>query len=170
MRSRLGSAAGDDGDDVDVGGVPVEVLSSAVVDGRGERVRVAGRKLDVAQRNVDVEGGHDERCAQLVRVDGAEPRSLTDRSYPTVRGAPIEERSVATLQDRSLVAFADRKVDPSCSTRHLSTLGRLAACVRADIARVVGAPASVICVFLTGHLEAPAIARVHSGRVNAATS
>lgn len=50
------SAARDEGDD-DVGGVPVEVLSPAVVNRRSPWVGVAGCDLDIPQRHAGVEGG-----------------------------------------------------------------------------------------------------------------
>jgi hypothetical protein len=105
-----GSAAGDESDD-DVGGVAVEVLASPVVDGRGAGVGVTGGDLDVSQRDPGVEGGHDERGSQHVRVDGAEPRALADRPDPAMRGAPVETVAVTAPQDRPVVAFAGGQVD-----------------------------------------------------------
>ena len=107
------SAACDEGDD-DVGGVAVEVLASPVVDGCGAWVGVAGSDLDVAQRDTGVERSHDERRSEHVRVDVAKPGTLTDRTHPPVRGAPVEALPIATVQDRAVVAFTDGQIDGSC--------------------------------------------------------
>ena len=77
--SAVGSAASDERYD-NVGGVAVEVLASAVIDGRGARVGVAGGDLNIPERDTGVEGGHDERCSQHVRVHGAESGALADRT------------------------------------------------------------------------------------------
>ncbi len=53
----------------DVGGMAVEVLAAPVVDRGGTRIRMAGGDLHVAKWDTCVEGGHDERGSQHVRVD-----------------------------------------------------------------------------------------------------
>jgi len=108
------SATGDEGDD-DIGGVAVEVLVSPVVDGRGAGVGVTGGDLNVAQRHPGVEGRHDERGSEHVRVNGTEAGALRDRPDPPVGGAPVEALAVSAAQDRSFAAFADGEVDcPGC--------------------------------------------------------
>ena len=72
LRGALWLSACDEGDH-DVGGVAVEVLTAAVVDRRGPWIRMACCELHVAEWDAGVEGGHDERGAQHVRVDVAEP-------------------------------------------------------------------------------------------------
>jgi hypothetical protein len=109
----LGSAAGHEGDH-DVGGVAVEVLAAPVVDSRGSGVGVSGGDLDVSQRDPGVQGGHDERGSQHVRVHGPEPRALADRADPPVGGSPVEALAVTAPQDRSVVAFTDCEVDRAC--------------------------------------------------------
>ena len=104
------SAAGDEGDD-DVGSVAVEVRASPVVDGGGAGVGVAGGDLDVAERDAGIEGGHDERGAQHVRVDVSDLGLLGDGADPSMGGASIEALAVAASQDRPVVSFADREVN-----------------------------------------------------------
>ena len=104
------SAARDLGDD-DVGGVSVEVLAASVVDGRGARVSVSRSDLHVTEGNAGVEGGHDERRAEHVRVHRAESGTFRDRGDPSVGGASLESLSVCTAQDRACAAFADGEVD-----------------------------------------------------------
>jgi hypothetical protein len=53
--------------------VAVEVLAAPVVDRRRSRVGVTSSDLDVSERHVRVEGRHDERGSQHVRVHGTEP-------------------------------------------------------------------------------------------------
>src|SRR5919106_1622499 len=105
-----GSAAGDEGDD-DVRGVAVEVLASPVVDRRSAGIGMTGRDLHVPERDAGIEGRHDERGSQHVRVDSAEPGALSDRAGPAMRGSPVKALTVTAPQDRSLVALTDRQVD-----------------------------------------------------------
>ena len=107
-----GSAACYEGDD-DVGGVAVEVWSASVVDGGGSWVGVAGGELNVSEGDSGVEGGHDERCAQHVRVDVAEPGAFADGSHPSLCGTSIEPVPVAPQQDWAFVAFADGEINRS---------------------------------------------------------
>src|ERR687892_1153472 len=86
-------------------------MASPVVDGGGSGVGVTGGDLDVSQRDPGVEGGHDERGSQHVRVHGAEPGTLADRADPPVGGSPVEAVAVTASQDRSVVAFTDGQVD-----------------------------------------------------------
>jgi hypothetical protein len=113
----LGSATGHEGDD-NVGGVSVEVLASPVVDRGGSGVGVTGGDLDVSQRDPSVEGGHDERGSQHVRVNGAEPGTLADRADPPVGRAPVEAVAVTASQDRPLVAISDGQVDRPSGPRY----------------------------------------------------
>ncbi len=100
----------------DVGGVAVEVLAAPVVDRGGTRIRMAGGDLHVAKWDTCVEGGHDERGSQHVRVDQPEPGSLANGTNPAVSSAPVEALTVATAQDRALAAFTDRQIDgPRCA-------------------------------------------------------
>jgi len=71
------SAAGDEGDD-GVGGVTVVVLAAPVLDRGRARIGMARGDLDVAKRDAGVQGGHDERGAQHVRVDPLQARSCAD--------------------------------------------------------------------------------------------
>ena len=94
MRSLGSGSAARDERHHDVGSVAVEVLSSTVVDGGRARVGVPGGDLDVAQRHAGVEGRHDERGSQHVRVHGAKPGALANSVDPPVRGAPVEALAV----------------------------------------------------------------------------
>jgi hypothetical protein len=91
--------------------VAVEVLSAMVVDPGGARVGVSRGELDVAQRDAGVERGHDESCAQHVRMYGSESGALSDRSHPSMRCAPIEPLTIAPQQDRPVIPLADREVN-----------------------------------------------------------
>ena len=86
---RTALTAGHEGDH-DVGGVAVEVLPPAVIDGRRPRIGVAGGDLDVTQGHAGVEGGHDEGGSQHVGMDDPEPGLLADGADPAVRRAPVE--------------------------------------------------------------------------------
>lgn len=85
-----------------------------------------GRGLHVAQRHSGVEGGHDERGTQHVRVNVSEPGALADRPDP-VRRAPVESLPVPAPQDRTFMAFADSQVDRARCARHERDHGRLGA-------------------------------------------
>jgi hypothetical protein len=111
------SAAGDEGHH-DVGGVSVEALASAVVDGGGSWVGVTGCDLYVSQRHAGVEGGHDERGSQHVGVDRTEPGSFRDGAHPPVGGAPFEPLTIAAPEDGAFVAFADGEVDGPRGARY----------------------------------------------------
>ncbi len=104
------SPRGDEGDDY-VGGVLVEVLAAAVVDGGRAGISVAGGYLDVAQGDAGVEGGHDERRAQHVGVDGPEPRPAADGTHPAARGASVEALPVLATEDRAGKTLDDGEVD-----------------------------------------------------------
>ena len=107
----------DEGDD-DVGGVAVEILASPVVDRGGSGVGVSCGELHVAQRDTGIEGGHDERRAEHVRVHRPDAGLLADRSDPTVGGASVEALTVRAGQDRAVVAFTDGEVDGAGGARH----------------------------------------------------
>jgi hypothetical protein len=64
-----------------------------------------------------VEGGHDERRPQHVRVHRPEAGPLADGSNPPVRGSPVEPFAVTAAQDRAFAPFADSEVDGSCRPR-----------------------------------------------------
>jgi hypothetical protein len=83
----------------------VEVLAPPVVDGGGSGVGVTGGDLEVSQGDPGVEGGHDERSSQHVRVNCIEPGTLADRADPSVSRAPVEAVAVTASQDRPLVAL-----------------------------------------------------------------
>ena len=89
----------------------VEVLSASVVDGGGSWVGVAGGELHVSERDAGVEGGHDERGSQHVRVDVAESGAFADGSHPSLCRTPIEPVPVASQQDWAFVAFADGEIN-----------------------------------------------------------
>jgi hypothetical protein len=91
--------------------VAVEFLAPPVVDGRGAGIGVTSSDLDVSQRDAGVEGRHDERCSQHVRMDSAEPGTPADRADPPVGGSPVEALAVTASQDRPVVAFTDGHVD-----------------------------------------------------------
>ena len=95
----------------------IEVLAAPVVDRRRARVGVPGGELHIPQRHAGVEGGHDERGPQHVRVHRAEPGALADGPNPAVRGAPVEAFAVTAAQDRAFAAFADGQVDGSRCSR-----------------------------------------------------
>ena len=90
-----------------VGGVTVEVLSSAVVNGGRSRIGVAGGDLDIAKRDSCIEGRHNERGPEHVRMDDAEPGPLADRADPSMSGPAIEPLAVLPPEDGTLGAFAD---------------------------------------------------------------
>ena len=79
---------------------------------------VTGGKLHVAQRDAGVEGGHDERGAQHVRVDVVEPGPFADRPHPAVGGAGVEPGAVGASQDRPTGTLADHQVERAGSARH----------------------------------------------------
>ena len=60
--------------------MPVEALTGVVVDDRGAGVGMAGGDLYIAQRDSGLEGAHDERRTQHVRVHVADPGSLGGRT------------------------------------------------------------------------------------------
>lgn len=92
--------AGEVGGD-DVGGVPVQGDSGAVVAHGRSRVGVRSRFLDVAQRDASVQGGGDERVAQRVRsdplVDAGAARDPPDDAAGAV---PIHPLPVRAQEDR----------------------------------------------------------------------
>jgi hypothetical protein len=59
---------------------------------------VAGGDLNVPERDTGVEGGHDERRSQHVRVQGAEFGALADRTHPAVSSAPVVSSERRALQ------------------------------------------------------------------------
>ena len=81
-----------------------------IIGGRS-RVGVAGGHLHFSERYTGVEGGHDERCSEHVRMDQSDPGALADRAYPAVSAAAIEALSIVTQQNRAFSAFADGEVD-----------------------------------------------------------
>ena len=72
-------------------------------------------EVHVTERNASVEGGHDERRSEHVRMHGTQPGTLADRTNPSVRGASIEPLFVAATQDGPLAAFAHGQVDRASS-------------------------------------------------------
>ncbi len=102
----------------DVRGVAVEVLASPVVDRCGAGIRVACGGLDVTQGNAGVEGSHDERSPEHVRVHRPETGSFADRPDPTMRGPTVRALTVAAAKDRSVVSFSDGEVDCSGGAGH----------------------------------------------------
>jgi hypothetical protein len=93
-RYRRSSAASDKCDH-HVGGVPVEILSPAVIDRCCSGVGVACGDLHITQRYAGVERGNDEPGAEHVRVDGSQTRSSPmDR---TDRWARCADRGTARL-------------------------------------------------------------------------
>jgi hypothetical protein len=82
--------------------VEVEVLNAA-------RHYLVEERPEVVTRLI--EGRNDERRSEHVRVDSAQASPLANGSYPSMRGAAVEALPVSAAQDRSLVAFADGKVD-----------------------------------------------------------
>jgi hypothetical protein len=94
----LPGSAGDVGGD-DIGGVPVEGHSGAVVSHGGARVGVRGGFLHVPQRDACVESGRDECVAQPGRRGGraggrsAPRRARSSRSPAAVRKMGPSQRS-----------------------------------------------------------------------------
>ena len=110
-QSRIDASSAGDERDHDVRRVPIEVLSSSVVDRGCARVGMTGSELHVTQRDTGIEGGHDERATKHVRVDVSEAGAFADRSDPPVRGAPIESGTITAYQDWSITPFADGQVN-----------------------------------------------------------
>lgn len=105
----------------------VEVLASPVVHGGCYGVGVSGCHLNVSERDACVEGGHDERRSQHVRVTQAESCPLADGSDPAMRGAPVETLAVVAQQDGAFSPFADGEVDGSGGAGHEWDQGRFVA-------------------------------------------
>jgi hypothetical protein len=95
-----------DESDYDVGGVLVEVLAATVVDGCRSGISVAGSELNFAERDSCVAGRHGERGSEHVRMDQADPGSLSNRAHPAVSGAAIEALSIVTQQNRARLVSA----------------------------------------------------------------
>ena len=70
-----------------------------------------GGGLHVPQRDPGIEGGHDERRSQHVRVYVAESAALADRGHPSVGRAPVESLTVPAAKNRPFVTLADDQVD-----------------------------------------------------------
>ena len=126
-QSRIDASSAGDERDHDVRRVPIEVLSSSIVDRGCARVSMTGSELHVTQRDTGVEGGHDERSTKHVRVDVSEACSFADRSDPAVRGASIESGTVTSNQDWSVTAFADGQVNGPGGSRDERDYGRFVA-------------------------------------------
>jgi hypothetical protein len=99
-----GSQAGDNGALAagherhdDVGGMTIEVLPSAVIDGCRSRVGVASGELDVPQGQAGVERGHDEGGPEHVGMDEPEPGLLSNGADPAVRRTTVETLSVVSV-------------------------------------------------------------------------
>ena len=56
----------------------------------------------------DVEGGHDERRPQHVRMDVAEPRARTDGTNPALCGQAVESLAVTACKARSAIRSSRR--------------------------------------------------------------
>ena len=95
----------------DVGGMAVEVLPPAVIDGGRPRIGVAGGDLDVTQGYPRVERRHDEGGPEHVGMDDPEAGPLADGADPAVCGAPVESLTVVAVQDRPLASLAEGEVD-----------------------------------------------------------
>jgi hypothetical protein len=107
---------------------------------------VPGADLDVAKRHPGVEGGHDERSSEHVRLDLVQSRSLADGADPPVRGAPVEAPAVVPAQDRPLVAFAHGEVDSARRAWHERDRGGLVALAHDAQRAVAGFEAEVLDV------------------------
>ncbi|MDQ6837143.1 MAG: hypothetical protein M3137_02045 [Actinomycetota bacterium] len=97
--------------DHDVRRMPVETLAAVVVHGGRSRIGMAGGDLHFSQRDSGLEGAHDERRAQHVRVHVADPGSLGGRTDPPVGGTPVKSTAVVAEQDRPSGTFPDCQVD-----------------------------------------------------------
>jgi len=86
-------------------------LPTPVIDRGGPWVGVAGGDLNVAQWDAGVEGGHDERRTEHVRMHVVEAGPFADQADPAVRGAGVEASAVAASQDRAFATLADRQVE-----------------------------------------------------------
>ena len=85
----------------------VEVLSPAVIGGRGSRIGVPSGDLDITRGHAGIERRHDEGGSQHVGVDNSKSRPLADGAHPAVRRSPVESCAVVPAQDRTLAAFAE---------------------------------------------------------------
>jgi len=90
-------------------------------------IGMAGGDLHFSQRDSGLEGAHDERRAQHVRVHVAYPGSLGGRTDPTVGGTPVKPAAVVAEQDRTSGTFAGRQVDRPGCPRHQGNDRRLVA-------------------------------------------
>lgn len=86
---------------------------------------MSGGQLNLSERDAGIEGGHDERGPEHMRMNQPYPSTLPDRANPAVRGAPVEAAAVVAHQDRSVSAFADSEIDGSGSAGHQRNEGRL---------------------------------------------
>jgi hypothetical protein len=76
---------------------------------------VRGGFLDVAERNLGVEGGGDERMPQRVGPDRLGDSGADGHPADDPGGAvPVQPLSVGGEEDRSFRAFADDQVDRPC--------------------------------------------------------
>jgi len=92
--------------------MPVEGHPGAVVAHGGAGVGVAGRFLDVAERDTGVEGSGDERVPQGVGSDPFGDACLAgDAPHDAGRGVPVESPAVGVAEEGTFVSFADSEVD-----------------------------------------------------------
>jgi hypothetical protein len=74
-----------------------------------------------------IEGGHDKRSPEHVRVYESDLCPFADRADPAVGGTPVEALTVVTDQNRSFSPFTDGEVDGSRGARHQRDQGGLVA-------------------------------------------
>jgi predicted Abi (CAAX) family protease len=126
---------------------------------------VTGRDLDVPERDAGIEGWHDERGSQHVRMHGAEIGTLSDRPDPSVGGSPVESVAVTAPQDRSLVALTDGQVDRPSRAGDERDRGRLVALAHDPQRAVATLDAEVLDVGGTGLADTqPVPAQQHGQR------
>jgi hypothetical protein len=94
----------------DVGGVPVERDSGAVVAHGGARIDVAGGLLDVAERHASIERRGDERVTERVWSDArGYPCPSGDAAHDPPGGVSVDPCPVAPTNSSSRVASVARQ-------------------------------------------------------------
>lgn len=107
--------------------MPIEVLTSPVVDRRRPGIGVASGNLDIAERDPCVESRHDERGPEHVGLDDPEAGPLSDRADPAVSRPTVEAIAVLASQNRSMRALSDGQVEGPSRSRNEGHHRRLVA-------------------------------------------
>ena len=117
------------------------------------RVRVAGGELHVTQRHPCIEGSHDERSSEHVRMHVTESGSFADRLHPPMCGATVETLTVVAHQDRLFTPLADREIDGASGTWDERNHCRLVAFAEDPEGAVAAVEAQVADVGLAGFAD-----------------